>query len=151
VPARIEALVAERRQLERQLAEARKKAALGGDGADAERPIEDIGGTKFLGFVVEGLPPRELRSLIDQGKKRIGSGVVANVAVADGKAMIAVGVTDDLTSTNDAVELVKAGVAALGGKGGGGRADLAQGGGPDPSKADAALDAIRRELEAVAA
>jgi len=151
VPARIEALVAERKQLERQLAEARKKAALGGDGADAERPIEDIGGTKFLGYVVEGLPPKELRSLIDQGKKRIGSGVVANVAVADGKAMIAVGVTDDLTSTNDAVELVKAGVAALGGKGGGGRADLAQGGGPDPSKADAALDAIRRELEAVAA
>jgi len=147
-PARVEALIEERRQLERQLAEARKLAAMGGGGGGAG--VEVVAGVKYLGFVAEGLPAKELRGLVDQGKKQIGSGVVANVAVADGKATVAVGVTDDLVGRFSAVDLVRAGVAAVGGQGGGGRPDMAQGGGPDGAKAEAALDAIRRELETVA-
>ncbi|MEX1179861.1 MAG: alanine--tRNA ligase [Cucumibacter sp.] len=145
--ARIEALIEERRGLERQLAEARRQAAMGGGGGDAG--VEAVGGVKYLPYVAEGLPAKELRSLVDEGKKRIGSGVVANVAISDGKATIAVGVTDDLTAKFNAVDLVRIGVAALGGQGGGGRPDLAQGGGPNIEAASAALAAIRRELEAI--
>ena len=98
--------------------------------------------------VVQGLEPKDLRGLVDEGKAQVGSGIVAMVGVsAEGKTGLAVGVTADLTSKISAVDLVKAGAEALGGKGGGGRPDFAQAGGPDASKADAALDAIVAKLK----
>jgi alanyl-tRNA synthetase len=98
---------------------------------------------------VQGLNPKDLRGLVDESKKRVGSGIVAIVGVTeDGKAGLAVGVTDDLTKIWNAVELVKIGAEALGGKGGGGRPDMAQAGGPDGAKADAALQAIEARLGA---
>jgi alanyl-tRNA synthetase len=152
VPARIASLVEERKRLERELADAKKALAMGGGGAksDAAAP-EDVNGYKFLGQVVEGFDPKGLRAAIDEMKKRLGSGVGALVAVNEGRASVAVGVTDDLASQVSAVELVKAAVATLGGQGGGGRPDMAQGGGPDGSKAREALEAVRDALEKVAA
>ena len=147
VPARITALVEERKRLERELADARKALAMGGGTAKAdEAGPEDIDGRKFIGQVVEGLDPKELRSTVDTLKQRVGSGVAALVAVNDGRASVAVGVTDDLTGDVSAVDLVKAAVAALGGQGGGGRPDMAQGGGPDGAKAQEALAAVRDAL-----
>jgi alanyl-tRNA synthetase len=152
VPTRIAALVEERKRLERELADARKQLAMGGGSAKADETApEDINGHKFLGQVVEGLDPKDLRSTVDTLKQRVGSGVAALVAVNDGRASVAVGVTDDLSSQISAVELVKAAVAALGGQGGGGRPDMAQGGGPDGAKALDALAAVRNALEKVAA
>jgi alanyl-tRNA synthetase len=146
VPSRIAALLEERRRLERELAEAKKALALGGGSkAGAEAP-EQIGGLGFIGQVLEGLDPKALRGLVDDAKKRVGSGVVALVAVVEGRASVAVGVTDDLTPSRNAVDLVRLAVAALGGQGGGGRPDMAQGGGPDGSKAAEALDAVRAAL-----
>ena len=146
-PARVEALAQERRNLERQLAEARKALALSGPAGAAPPPTtETIGDIAFSGRVAEGLEAKDLRGLIDEAKKKLGSGVAAMVAVNDGRAAIAVGVTDDLTDRFDAVALVKLAVAELGGKGGGGRADMAQGGGPDGGRADAALNAVRTAL-----
>jgi len=152
VPARVAALVEERRRLERELADAKKALATGGGAAksDAAAP-EDVNGHKFLGQVVEGLDPKGLRAAVDEMKKRLGSGIGALVAVNEGRASVAVGVTDDLTGQVSAVELVKMAVAALGGAGGGGRPDMAQGGGPDGSKAKEALDAVRGALEKAAA
>ncbi len=146
VETRVAALLDERRKLERELAEARKALALGGGAAAAENADEEIGGVKFSGQVIDGLDARELRGLLDQAKARLGSGVAAIVAVNDGKASIAAAVTDDLTGTISAVDLVRAGVEALGGKGGGGRADMAQGGGPDGEKAAEAIAAVRSAL-----
>lgn len=146
VEARVTALLDERRKLERELAEAKKALALGGGGAKAEAADEDVGGVKFAGQVLDGLDPRELRGLLDQAKARLGSGVAAIVAVNEGKASIAVAVTDDLTTRISAVDLVRAGVEALGGKGGGGRPDMAQGGGPDGSKAAEAIAAVKSVL-----
>jgi len=152
VPARIASLVEERRKLERELADARKQLAMGGGSAksDAAAP-EEVNGHKFLGQVVEGLDPKDLRAAVDEMKKRLGSGVGALIVVNEGRASVAVGVTDDLAGQVSAVELVKAAVATLGGQGGGGRPDMAQGGGPDGSKAQEALDAVRDALEKVAA
>ncbi|MXO90559.1 alanine--tRNA ligase [Pontixanthobacter aquaemixtae] len=144
--ARVSALVEERKTLEKELAEARKQLALGGGGAASGPADEDVGGVKFSGQVLEGLNPKELRGLLDEAKARLGSGIAAAVAVNDGRAAFAVAVTDDLTERFDAVVLVRAGVETLGGKGGGGRADMAQGGGPDGSKADAAIDAVRAAI-----
>ncbi len=149
VPARIAALLDERKRLEKELAEAKKALALGGGsgGGDAAGPAdEDIGGVAFSGQVLEGLNPKELRPLLDETKARLGSGVAAIVAVNDGKASIAAAVTEDLTGRFSAVDLVRAGVEALGGKGGGGRPDMAQGGGPDGDKADAAIAAVKQVL-----
>ncbi|MFM5953426.1 MAG: alanine--tRNA ligase [Novosphingobium sp.] len=146
VEARVAALLDERRKLERELAEAKKALALGGGGAKAEAADEDVGGVKFSGQVLDGLDPKDLRGLLDQAKSRLGSGVAAIVAVNDGRASIAAAVTDDLTGTISAVDLVRAGVEALGGKGGGGRADMAQGGGPDGAKAEAAIAAVKAVL-----
>ncbi|NMW31695.1 alanine--tRNA ligase [Altererythrobacter sp. RZ02] len=144
VAERVAALVSERKALEKELADARKQLALGGNGGGAAPTAdEDIGGIKFSGQVLEGLNPKELRGLLDDAKTRLGSGIAAAVAVNDGRAAFAAAVTDDLTERFDAVTLVKAGVEALGGKGGGGRADMAQGGGPDGAKADDALAAVR--------
>jgi alanyl-tRNA synthetase len=145
-PARVAALVEERKRLERELADARKKLALGGGGAAAPE-AKEIGGTKFLGRVVRGVSPKDLKGLIDDAKKQIGSGIVSFVAVDDeNKASIAVGVTSDRVSVNNAVDLVRLGADALGGKGGGGRPDMAQAGGPNGGNADAALAAIEAHL-----
>ena len=151
VPARVAALVEERKRLEKELADAKKALAMGG-GAKAEAVgPEQVGGRAFLGQVVDGLDPKSLRSEIDALKQRLGSGVAALVAVNEGRGSVAVGVTDDLAGQVSAVELVKAAVAALGGQGGGGRPDMAQGGGPDGSKAREALAAVKDALEKVAA
>ena len=151
VPARIAALVEQSRKLERELAEAKKALALGGgSGAQAAGP-EKVGQIDFIGQVIEGLDPKELRGIVDQNKTALGSGVSAVLAVVDGRVSIAVGVTDDLTGTISAVDLVRAGVEALGGKGGGGRPDMAQGGGPEAEKAGAAIDAVKAALASVPA
>jgi alanyl-tRNA synthetase len=154
VPARVASLIEERRRLERELAEAKKALALGGGGkAGDEAGPEQIGGHAFVGQVIEGLDPKGLRGLVDEAKQRIGSGVVALVAVNEGRATAAVGVTDDLLASRNAVDLVRKAVAEVGGQGGGGRPDMAQGGGPDGTRAQAALDAVKAALaeEAVAA
>ncbi len=146
VEARIATLVEERRKLERDLAEARKKLAMGGGaaGQDAARQVGDV---KLLAKHVSGIELKDLKSLVDEGKKQLGSGVVAIVGVTDdGKAGIVVGVTADLTARFDAVALVRRGAEALGGKGGGGRPDMAQAGGPDGSKATDALAAVEAAL-----
>ncbi|WP_271078175.1 alanine--tRNA ligase [Aurantiacibacter sp. MUD61] len=146
VEERVAALVDERKRLERELAEAKKQLALGGGGSGAASADEDVGGIAFSGQVLQGMDPKELRGLLDEAKGRMGSGVAAIIAVNDGKAAVAVGVTDDLTGQVSAVDLVRAGVEAVGGKGGGGRPDMAQGGGPDGDKADDAVAAIRDVL-----
>ena len=147
LPARIEALVAERKKLERELAETRKKLALGGGGSsDAVSDIVDVAGVKFLGKVLDGVEAKDLRGLVDQAKKQLGSGVAAFVSVSGGKASLTVGVTDDLKSRLSAVDLVRKGAEAIGGKGGGGRADLAQAGGPDADKAGEAIKAIEGSI-----
>nr|NUR37674.1 alanine--tRNA ligase [Sphingomonas sp.] len=152
VPARIASLVEERRRLERELADAKKALAMGGSAAKSEAAgPEEVGGLKFIGQVVEGFDPKGLRAAVDDMKKRVGSGIAVLVAVNEGRASVAVGVTDDLAGQVSAVELVKAAVATLGGQGGGGRPDMAQGGGPDGSKAKDALRAVKDALEKVAA
>lgn len=151
VEQRVAALVDERKRLERELAEARKALALGGGGRAEAQADESVGGVAFSGQVLEGMDPRELRGLLDAAKTRLGSGVAAIVAVNDGKAAVAAAVTDDLTGRISAVDLVRAGVEAVGGKGGGGRPDMAQGGGPDGGKAAEAIAAIRNALESVPA
>ena len=145
---RVEALMDERRKLERELNEAKKKLALGGgDAGGSADQVQDIGGVKFLGKVVTGVEPKDLKSLADDGKTSLGSGVVTFVGVsADGKASAVVAVTDDLTSRFSAVDLVRIASAALGGKGGGGRADMAQAGGPDGDKAAEAIAAVSAAL-----
>jgi alanyl-tRNA synthetase len=144
--------VEERKRLERELADARKSLAMGGGSAGADAPgVEEVAGHKFIGQVVEGFDPKGLRAAVDDMKKRLPSGVGALVAVNDGRASVAVGVTDDLTGQVSAVELVKAAVASLGGQGGGGRPDMAQGGGPDGSKAKEALEAVKDALQKVPA
>jgi alanyl-tRNA synthetase len=150
VPQRVVALLDERRRLERELAEAKKALALGG-GAKQEAGPEQVNGRAFVGQLIEGLDPKGLRSLVDENKARIGSGVVALIAINDGRASVAVGVTDDLSGSINAVDLVRTAVAVLGGQGGGGRPDMAQGGGPDAAQASAAMAAIRAALEERAA
>ncbi len=139
---RVKALVEERRTLERELADAKRKLAFSG-GTSADDGIREVGNVTVMARALQGINPKDLRGLVDDGKSKIGSGVVAIVGVNDeGRAGIAVGVTEDLVATYNAVELVQAGASALGGKGGGGRPDMAQAGGPDGAKADAALEAI---------
>ncbi len=141
---RVDALLAERRRLERDLSEARRQIAMGGG---SEPAIKEVAGVKFLGRSVNGVPARELKGLADDGKTSVGTGVVVIVGVAeDGKAGIVVGVTADLTDRFSAVDLVRLGSAQLGGKGGGGRPDMAQAGGPDGGNAAAAIAAIEQAV-----
>jgi alanyl-tRNA synthetase len=145
MPTRIAALMDERKKLERELSDARKKLALGGgtSGNGSAAAVREVGNVKLMARAVEGIEMKDLKSLADDGKKQIGSGVVAIVGVTeDGKAGVVVGVTPDLTSRYNAIELVRVASAALGGKGGGGRPDMAQAGGPDGANATAALKAI---------
>ncbi len=153
LPARLQALVDGQRKVERDLSEARKALALAGGGATgggggAADEVREVAGVKLIGRVLTGVPGKDLKGMADEFKKKLGSGVVALIGVEDGKASAVVGVTDDLSKTLSAVELVKAGVAALGGKGGGGRPDMAQGGGPDAARAPDALKAIEAALAA---
>ena len=150
VPARVETLLEERKKLEKELSEARKKLALGGGAvADAPAANETVAGVGFLGKAVSGVAPKDLKPLADAGKKTLGSGIVVFVGAGeDNKASVVVAVTDDLTNRFSAIDLVRVASAALGGQGGGGRPDMAQAGGPDASKADDAIAAVRAALEA---
>jgi alanyl-tRNA synthetase len=143
--ARVVQLSEERRKLERELAEAKKQLALAGPSKGGGEDGETIAGIKTVLKVVEGVSPKDLKSLADGAKSQIGSGVVAFIASADGKASVVVGVTDDLTARISAVDLVKVAAEALGGKGGGGRPDMAQAGGP-AGDSNAALAAIKSKL-----
>jgi alanyl-tRNA synthetase len=152
VPSRIAALMEERKKLERDLSDARKKLAMAGGGASTSNGsgaagVREVGDVKLMARAVEGIEMKDLKSLADDGKKQLGSGVVAIVGVTeDGKAGVVVGVTADLTARYNAVDLVRVASEALGGKGGGGRPDMAQAGGPDGAKADAALAAIEKAM-----
>ncbi len=148
VPRRVAALVEERKRLERELAEARRELASGG--ATPQAAAKEVGGVTFAARRLDGVPPKELKPMVDEIKKQIGSGVVAIVSASDGKASLVVGVTADLTARLDAVEFVRIGSEALGGKGGGGRPDMAQAGGPNAGAAEEALAAIEAALAAKA-
>jgi alanyl-tRNA synthetase len=150
LPARVAQLTEDKRRLERELSEARKALALAGPARDgAADSVKTIAGVKTISRLVEGVGAKDLKSLADEAKAKLGSGVVALAAVTDGKGSLVVGVTDDLTARISAVDLVKLGAEALGGKGGGGRADMAQAGGPDGARAGEALAAIERRLAAL--
>ena len=149
MPARVGALLDERRRMERELTDAKKKLAMGGGASQRRRRRRRarVGDIKLMARAVNGIDVKDLKSLADEGKKQLGSGVVAIVGVTEeGKAGIVVGVTADLTARFNAVDLVRKGAEALGGKGGGGRPDMAQAGGPDGAKADAALAAIEAAI-----
>ncbi len=148
VAARVKGLVDEKKQLEKQVSDLRKQVAIGGGSAatGASDDIKEIAGIKFTGKVLDGFPPKELKPMADDLKGKLGSGVVVLVATNEGKASIVVGVTDDLTAKVSAVDLVRVGASALGGKGGGGRPDMAQAGGPDVNAANAAVEAIESKL-----
>ena len=142
LPARIVNLLEERRGMEREISELRQQVAMGGGSADDSPDAKDIGGVSVTSRTLDNVPAKELKPLVDSLKSKIGSGVVAVVSVTDGKASLVVGVTDDLTERFSAVDLVRAGSAAVGGKGGGGRPDMAQAGGPDGAAAAQAIAAI---------
>ena len=146
VPVRVAQLIEERRKLERDLADARRKIATGG-AVDQDTRGADIGGITFVGRSLKDVPPRELKALVDDIKVKIGSGIVAVTDIYDDKGSIVVGVTADLVKRFSAIDLVRIGVAEIGGKGGGGRSDMAQGGGPNAEKADEALKAIESEIK----
>ena len=140
---RIATLMEDRRKLERQVTELQKKLATGGAAAD----IEDLAGIKLAARNLGDVAPRELKSLAEAILTTIGSGIAALVSTAEGKASIVVAVSADLTTKHSAVDLVRAASAAVGGKGGGGRPDMAQAGGPDGDKADEALQANRAAIQ----
>jgi alanyl-tRNA synthetase len=147
LPERVVSLLEERRKLERELAEARRALAMGGGAARAAGDeAKSVNGIKYVARVLADVPARDLKPLADELKKKVGSGVVAVVSSSEGKASIVVGVTDDLVKRVSAVDLVRVGSAALGGQGGGGRPDMAQAGGPDASRAEAALAEIEKAL-----
>ncbi len=147
VLSRVEALMDERRKLEKELADAKRKLAMGGGQGGADDAVREVGGVKFLGKAISGVDPKDLKGLADDGKASLGSGVVALIGVSDdGKASAVVAVTPDLTGRFSAVDLVRVASAALGGKGGGGRPDMAQAGGPDGAKADEAIEAVALAL-----
>ncbi|MEH6402670.1 MAG: alanine--tRNA ligase [Sneathiella sp.] len=145
--ARISGLMDERKKLEKELKETRKKLATGGGGS-SEQPAEKIGDVEFVSRILEDVPAKDLKPMADEVKKQLKSGVIVLIAANDGKASIVISVTDDLTGSISAVDLVRIGSEALGGKGGGGRPDMAQAGGPDASKAGIAVDAIKAAIAA---
>jgi len=149
VVSRVEALIDERRKLEKELADAKRRLAMGGGQGGSADDVREIGGIKFMGKALTGINAKDLKGLADEGKASLGSGVVTLIGVSeDGKASAVVAVTPDLTGRFSAVDLVRIASAALGGKGGGGRPDMAQAGGPDGSKADEALEAVAAALGA---
>ncbi|ANM04431.1 alanyl-tRNA synthetase [Rhizobium phaseoli] len=147
VLSRVETLIDERRKLERELADAKRKLAMGGGQGGSADAVREVAGVKYLGKAVAGVDPKDLKGLADDGKASIGSGIVTLIGVSeDGKASAVVAVTPDLVDRFSAVDLVRVASAALGGKGGGGRPDMAQAGGPDGAKADEALEAVAAAL-----
>ena len=147
VPGRVQGLIDERKKLEREVAELRKKlAAGGGGGGAAAAETKDIGGITYAPRLFVDMPAKDLKGLADEIKGQIGSGVVALVSVMDGKVSLVVGVSDDLVDKVSAVDLVRVGAQAVGGQGGGGRPNMAQAGGPEADNAQAALAAIENEL-----
>lgn len=146
VPSRVAAMADALKKAERELAEAKKALAMGGGAGGNSPVVEAVGSTSLLAQVVEGLDPKNLRGTVDEMKKQVGSGVAMLVAINDGRASVAVGVTDDAKGQYSAVDLVKLAVAALGGQGGGGRPDMAQGGGPNGAAAQDAVAAVREAL-----
>ncbi|AXO15787.1 alanine--tRNA ligase [Thalassospira indica] len=147
VPARVKALQEERRRLEREVSDLRKKLATAGSGAaSGGDAFKEVNGVKMALRSLDGIPAKELKGMVDELRDQMGSGIVALVSGDGGKASIVVGLTADLTDKYSAVDLVRIGVEKLGGKGGGGRPDMAQGGGSDPSQADAALAAIEAHI-----
>ncbi len=146
VPKKVASLSDDKRALEKELAEAKRKLAMGGGGSAAPAGPEDIGGVKLIARVAEGVGGKDLRAMIDEAKAQLKSGVVALVGVNDGKAAVSIGVTEDMVGKLSAVDLVRTASAAVGGKGGGGRPDLAQAGGPDGDKAEDALEAVRKAI-----
>ncbi len=145
LPARIAQLQDDRRKLERELADTRKALATGG-GGQGGAATKVVNGITFAGRVLDGVPAKDLKGMADEIKKQMGSGVVALLSTDGGKASLVVGVTEDLTGKISAVDLVKVGSEAVGGKGGGGRPDMAQAGGPDAANAQAAIDKIEAAL-----
>ena len=149
LPGRITALLEERKKLERELSQSRQSLALGGgETKDSDERAKDVAGIKFTGRVLTGMPAKELRGMVDAAKQKLGSGVVAFVAVNEGKVALIIGVTNDLTERFSAIDLVRVGAAAVGGKGGGGRPDMAQAGGPNGDNANGALAAIEEAIVA---
>ena len=147
VSARVEGLIAERKRLERELADARRKIALGGSGGAAPAGPETVNGLAFLGRVLDGVNGKGLRPVMEDMRKQVASGVVAIVGVAEGKAAVAVAVSADLQGRFSAADLVKAAVTAMGGQGGGGRPDFAQGGAPSGDNAQAGIEAVKAALQ----
>jgi alanyl-tRNA synthetase len=148
----IAALIEDKRKLERELNDARRKLAMGGGATAGGEAVREVDGLKLYARAVSGVEMKDLKSMADEAKQSLGSGVVAIVALAeDGKASVVVAVTPDLVARHSAVDLVRIASAILGGKGGGGRPDMAQAGGPDGDKAEAALAAIEAALRAKAA
>ncbi len=144
---RVTSLVEERKKLEKDLTEARKKLALSAGSQSGGDAVETVNGIKFLGKIVTGVAPKDLKPLADEGKKQLGSGVVLFIGVDEaGKASAVVGVTDDVKERFSAVDLVRIASASLGGAGGGGRPDMAQAGGPDGAKAADAISAVKAKL-----
>ncbi len=145
---RLEALIDDRRKLERELSEARRKLAMGG-GSDGAGAVREVAGVRLYARAVTGIDMRDLKTLADEAKQSVGSGVVAIAATGeDGRASLVVAVTADQTARFNAVDLVRLGSAALGGKGGGGRPDMAQAGGPDGGRAEEALAAVEAGIRA---
>ena len=146
VPARVEALTAERRALEKQVADLKKQLALGGGGASASAAPEEINGVKLIARILDGVDGKGLRGVAEDFRKQVGSGVVALIGLTDGKAAVTVAATSDVTDRVNSADLARAAVLAMGGQGAGGKADFAQGGAPDGSKAEAGLAAVRAAL-----
>ncbi len=144
---RVKGLMDERKALQNEVAQLRRELAMSGGGAASAPDTIEVNGVPFVAQVLSGVSGKDLPSLVDEHKSRLGSGAVLLIADAGGKAAVAAGVTEDLTATVSAVDLVKAAVVELGGKGGGGRPDMAQGGGKDAANADAAIAAAKTVLE----
>jgi alanyl-tRNA synthetase len=146
VAARVEGLIADRRRLEKELADAKKQLALGGGSGGAAAGPEEIGGVQVIARILDGVGGKDLRPIAEDFRKQIGSGIVAVVGTADGKAAVTVAVTPDLIGRFNAADLARAAVLAMGGQGAGGKPDFAQGGAPDDSKAAEGLAAIKAAL-----
>jgi alanyl-tRNA synthetase len=146
VSARVEALQAQARKLEKELADAKRQLAMGGGGGGAAAGPEEIGGVKVMARVMDGVGGKDLRPIAEEFKKQLPDGVIALVGVAEGKAAVTVAVTGQATAKFNAADLAKAAVLAMGGQGAGGRPDFAQGGAPDASKAEAGLAAVKALL-----
>ena len=147
VAERVRGLLDERKAVQNEMADLRRQMALSGGSGKTEADAETVGGVSFLAKVLNGVSGKDLRGLIDAQKTRLGSGVVLLIADTDNRAAVAAGVTEDLTARISAVDIVRVAAEALGGQGGGGRADMAQAGGPSAQNADAAIAAVKNLLE----